>query len=72
MQICEAKSELSFLSDAIRSLPPKCQAVFVMHRLEGVPHTEIASRLGITVSAVEKHIASAMLKLRMKLNYDGA
>jgi DNA-directed RNA polymerase specialized sigma24 family protein len=30
-----------------------------MHRLEGRKHSEIASSLGISTSAVEKHIAKA-------------
>lgn len=63
----EGKAQIGVLVDAIKALPPKCRAVFVMHRLDEVPHTEIARRLGITVSMVEKHIATAMSHLRKKL-----
>ena len=31
-----------------------------MHRLDGLKYLEIAQRLSISVSAVEKHIARAM------------
>lgn len=64
----EGRSEIGVLLGAIQALPPKCRAVFVMHRFDGVPHTEIARRLAITVSMVEKHIAAAMKHLRKKLS----
>lgn len=67
----EGKAEIGVLLGAIEALPPKCRAVFVMHRFDEVPHTEIARRLGITVSMVEKHIAAAMKHLRKRLK-DGA
>lgn len=63
----EGRAQIGVLVEAIKALPPKCRAVFVMHRLDEVPHTEIARRLGITVSMVEKHIATAMNHLRKKL-----
>lgn len=67
----EGRAEIGLLLDAVRALPPKCRAVFVMHRFDEVPHTEIARRLGITVSMVEKHIAAAMGHLRKRLKGDG-
>lgn len=67
----EGKAEIGVILAAIQSLPPKCRAVFIMHRFDEVPHTEIARRLQITVSMVEKHVAAAMMRLRQKLQ-DGA
>ncbi len=63
----EGKQEIGVLLRAIQDLPPKCRAVFVMHRFDDVPHTEIARRLGVTVSMVEKHIATAIKHLRKTL-----
>ncbi|MEJ0023419.1 MAG: sigma-70 family RNA polymerase sigma factor [Alphaproteobacteria bacterium] len=67
----EDREEIGVLLSAIRVLPPKCRAVFIMHRFDEVPHTEIARRLGITVSMVEKHIAVAMKHLRKTLHDGG-
>jgi RNA polymerase sigma-70 factor (ECF subfamily) len=67
----EGREEIGVLLSAIGALPPKCKAVFVMHRFDEVPHTEIARRLGITVSMVEKHIAAAMKHLRKQLKDGG-
>jgi RNA polymerase sigma-70 factor (ECF subfamily) len=63
----EDSQAVGVLLGAIQALPPKCRAVFVMHRFDEVPHTEIARRLGITVSMVEKHIATALKHLRKHL-----
>jgi RNA polymerase sigma factor (sigma-70 family) len=49
------------LKRAIMTLPPKCRNVFIMARLQGKPHSEIARECGITVSAVEKHLSRALL-----------
>ncbi|WP_240047424.1 RNA polymerase sigma factor [Sphingomonas panacisoli] len=59
-----AREDAVKLSAAIAALPAKAGAVFRLHKLDGMPHAEIASRLGITRSGVEKHIAVAMAHLR--------
>ncbi len=38
-----------------------------MHKIEGLTHGEVAARLGISRSAVEKHMAVAMTHLRRLL-----
>jgi RNA polymerase sigma-70 factor (ECF subfamily) len=43
---------------AVATLPPQCQKVFVMCRVLGQSHKEIAARLGISTSTVEKHVAA--------------
>jgi RNA polymerase sigma factor (sigma-70 family) len=66
-KIIEDRDEVGVLLRVIEELPPKCRAIFVLYRFEDVPHAEIARRMGITVSMVEKHIAAALLALRKKL-----
>jgi len=34
-----------------------------MHRIDGLKYREVAARFGITVSALEKHVAKAALLL---------
>jgi len=55
------------LREAIEGLPVRCREVFVLHRFEGLRQREIAARLGITQSTVEKHIAAALVHLRREL-----
>lgn len=44
-------------------LSPRTREVFLMHRLEGCACAQIAKTFEISVSAVEKHIARAVLAL---------
>lgn len=66
-KITEDRQQLGVLLKALEELPPRCRTVFIMHRFEDMPHSEIAQRQNISVSAVEKHIASAVLAMRKKL-----
>lgn len=58
------KEELEQLQVAVANLPEGAQRVFRLHKLEGLSHAEVAARLGISRSGVEKHIAAAMRHLR--------
>ena len=61
------QEEVQRLADAISRLPPGAQQVLRLHKLEGLSHGEVAERLGISKSAVEKHMAVAMTHLRRTL-----
>ena len=52
-----AQQKVRFFFDAIAELPPQCRRVFLMRKVQGMPHKAIAESLGIGASAVEKHIA---------------
>lgn len=44
-------------------LPERTRTIFILRRLEGLPYQAIAHRLGISVSAVEKHMLRAARRL---------
>jgi len=52
--------EFSQFCEAVRQLPVQCRRVFVLKRVYGYSQKEIAKELGITQSAVEKHVALAV------------
>jgi len=58
----EARQLLGILVKAASSLPPQCKQVFFLQRVYGFSHREIADRLGISTSTVEKHVATGLLK----------
>jgi len=62
-----ARQELGMLEDAISQLPEGCRAVLLLRKVEQLSHREIADRLGITVSTVEKQHARALRLLRATL-----
>lgn len=51
------------LRAGLEQLHPRTREVFLQYRVEGCSHAQIAAHLGITVSAVEKHVAKAILFL---------
>lgn len=59
--------ETERLARAIERLPDGARRVFRLHKLEGLSHAEVASRLAISRSGVEKHMAVAMKYLRRTL-----
>jgi RNA polymerase sigma-70 factor (ECF subfamily) len=63
-----ARQELQQLETAIADLPPGCRAVLLLRKIELLSHQEIAERLGITVSTVEKQHARALRLLRAALS----
>ncbi len=59
-----ARQELGRLQAAIAELPPGCRAVLLLRKIELLSHQEIADRLGISISTVEKQHARALRLLR--------
>ena len=52
---------------AVADLPPQMGRAFRLHKLEGRSQAETAQAMGVSVKAVEKHIASAMKALASRL-----
>lgn len=66
-QEMEDRDEAARLASAIANLPEGARRVLRMHKIEELSHGEIAARLGISKSGVEKHMAVAMKYLRQML-----
>ena len=62
-----ARQELQQLEQAIAELPEGCRAVLLLRKIELLSHQQIAHRLGISVSTVEKQHARALRLLRAAL-----
>jgi RNA polymerase sigma-70 factor (ECF subfamily) len=62
-----ARQRLALLTAAIAELNPQTQKIFRMHKFEGLSHPEVAAALGISRSAVEKHMMAALKHLLARL-----
>lgn len=67
VQTVMARQELQRLEAAIAELPAGCRTVLLLRKLELLSHQEIADRLGIAISTVEKQHARALRLLRAAL-----
>ncbi|MEO7207054.1 MAG: RNA polymerase sigma factor [Steroidobacteraceae bacterium] len=55
-----AQEDLRTLAWALEQLPPRCREVVWLRRVENLSQREVAARLGICETVVEKHTAKAM------------
>lgn len=58
-----AQQELRDLIAVVEALPPATRRVFKRNRFDGKTQREIAAELGISQTAVEKHIRKALSRL---------
>ena len=71
----EAEQSMNIYCEAVEALPEKCRRVFIMRKVNGMRHKEIADHLGITVGAVEKHLHNGARSCRAYIicaNSEGA
>ncbi len=55
------------IQDAIDRLPPRCKAIFVLSRFEGLKQQQIADTLQLSLKTVENQMGIALAKLREDL-----
>jgi len=55
------------LRHALKQLPDRTRRVYLLHRLENLPHAEVASRLGLSARAVERDVIEAITQLKRAL-----
>ncbi len=58
-----ARQELRRLEGLIQALPQRRREAFVLHKIEGLSQRDVARRMGISESVVEKHIGRALRAL---------
>jgi RNA polymerase sigma-70 factor (ECF subfamily) len=58
-----AKQEYARAIVAMRRLPPRAQAAFLLHRFRRMTYPMIARRMGISLSAVKQLIARALAQI---------
>lgn len=64
-EIMDSKELESLIQKAIQQLPPQQRRIFLLSRMQGLKHKEIAQKLNISVFTVKNHIKSALRFLKM-------
>ncbi len=52
----QAQQHLGLYCEAIASLPEQCRKVCLLRKAHGLKHKDIAERMGLSLSSVEKHL----------------
>ncbi|HHK8037149.1 TPA: RNA polymerase sigma factor [Serratia marcescens] len=58
---------LQLLQQALAGMPPRTQQIFRLNRLDGLTQAQVAAQLGVSLSTVEKHLASALEQLMARM-----
>lgn len=62
-RVVEGRQSLASVLRALDELDERTRDAFILHRLEGMKHAEIAALYGVSVSSVEKYIIKALAHL---------
>lgn len=66
--ILQDKQAVTRLLETVANLPPRCREAFILHKFDGLSYPEVAERLGISVSMVEKHMMRALNDCRAQVD----
>jgi RNA polymerase sigma-70 factor (ECF subfamily) len=67
-QALHARRQMDVLRLAIEELPPKRREIFLLHRLEGASHAELAQLYGLSRNMIEKHIIASVAHCRLRMD----
>lgn len=65
--IAHDRAELRRVARALDALPDRCREAMLLRRIDGLPPTEVAERMNISVSTVEKHLTKGLRLLVERL-----
>jgi RNA polymerase sigma-70 factor (ECF subfamily) len=67
-RVLQGRESVARVVEALRQLPERTRDIFMLRCFEGLKHAEIGRLQGISVRAVEKHVAKALAHLVQALD----
>jgi RNA polymerase sigma-70 factor (ECF subfamily) len=59
------REQVDAVYSCLESLPAAVRTTLVLHRFENMTYSEIATRLGVSVSSVEKYMMRALREIAL-------
>ena len=69
-RVYDGRQRLEAVRHALEELSPQCRRIFILHKIDGLSHAEIATNLSISRSTVEKHMNTALKHLIRRVGRD--
>lgn len=63
----DARLQLERIQGFLTELPRRTQEIFVLNRIEGLTHAQVARQLSLSESSVQKHLALAIAHMTHRL-----
>ncbi|MGX9935947.1 sigma-70 family RNA polymerase sigma factor [Advenella kashmirensis] len=60
--VAQAAQTLALVSRWLETLPPRARMAFLMVRLEGQTHAQVAAHLGVSVSRVRQYLSASLVQ----------
>lgn len=60
----DSQEQIGLYCEAVAALPAKCRHAFLLRKVHGLSHKEIATRMSLSVSSVEKYLRQGVLTCR--------
>jgi len=64
-----ARMKLDQVAVALEGIPPNARTAFRLHKIEGLTHAEVAARMGVSRSSVEKYISAVLARLLERVGW---
>ncbi len=71
VDLVTARQEVAILLRAVETLPGRCREIFVLTKLKGLSHQEVADRLGLSVQTVHVQVSRGIQKCTVFLRQHG-
>jgi RNA polymerase sigma-70 factor (ECF subfamily) len=69
MEIAAHRQRINRLNDAVSELPERQRQAFLLNRIDGLTHDEVAAAMGISARMVSKHLHRAMAYCQLRMKY---
>jgi RNA polymerase sigma factor (sigma-70 family) len=67
-RILEGKDAIERIMVALKELPERVRTIFILQRFEGMTYQEVASKLDLSQSAIEKNMSRAIAHLARRMS----